>query len=219
MLALREAECCALARTNYRSTTGAPAGESPAAYARSVRRTAPPFGARALPRLLAPVAFIGLLLSAAWHVGLLFHHDLLGPGGTVLFIGIFVVWFPTVFYLRRFDSTTGQGRRSWKVWLAGGPDWLYPLLQGIVVYAVINFGLGFLGVYSMEGPGFWRMASGHAMVFYGAAWGVAYAAMRREDEGIEWRCQNGHEVPPDAKFCAECGAPVIPPRFVPGAGA
>jgi len=27
----KEAECCALAHTNYRSTTDAPAGESPAA--------------------------------------------------------------------------------------------------------------------------------------------------------------------------------------------
>ena len=171
-----------------------------------------------MQRIIAPLAFVGLLLSAAWHLGLLLHHDLFGQGGTVLFIGIFVVWFPTVFYLRRFGSTM-QRRTAWKVWLAGGPDWLYPLLMGIFVYAIVNFGLGFLGVYSMEGSGFWRMASGHAMVFYSVAWGVAYAAIRRENLGIEWRCQSGHEMPPEAKFCAECGAPAIPRRFVPGAGA
>jgi len=31
VIALKEAECCALARTNYRSTTRRAAGESPAA--------------------------------------------------------------------------------------------------------------------------------------------------------------------------------------------
>ncbi len=169
-------------------------------------------------RIIAPLAFIGLLLSAAWHVGLLFHHDIFGQAGTVLFIGIFVVWFPTVLYVRRFSSATTGGRADWKVWLAGGPEWLYPLLVGIVVYAVVNFGLGFVGVYSMEGSGFWRMASGHAMVFYSAAWGIGYAATRRENLGIEWRCQNGHEMPPNAKFCAECGAPAVPRQFVRGAG-
>ena len=74
-------------------------------------------------RIIAPIAFIGLLLSAAWHVGLLFHHDLFGQAGTVLFIGIFVVWFPTVLYVRRFSSTTMGRRADWKVWLAGGPEW------------------------------------------------------------------------------------------------
>ena len=58
-----------------------------------------------MQRIIAPLAFVGLLLSAGWHLGLLLHHDLFGQGGTVLFIGIFVVWFPTVFYLRRFGST------------------------------------------------------------------------------------------------------------------
>src|SRR6266702_3503742 len=41
VIALREAECCALARTNYRSITDALAGESPAAEARAVRPPAP----------------------------------------------------------------------------------------------------------------------------------------------------------------------------------
>jgi len=54
------------------------------------------------------------------------------------------------------------------------------------------------------------MASGHAMVFYSAAWGIGYAAHTPENLGIEWRCQNGHEMPPTAKFCAECDAPAVP---------
>ena len=161
---------------------------------------------------------VGLLLSVAWHVGLLLGRDFFGAGGIALFVGVFVVWFPTVIQLQR----TGAGGRfgsDWKTWLAGGPPWLYPLVIGIFVYAMINFGLGFLGVYSMEGTGFWRMASGHAMAFYSAGWGFAYAANRREELGLDWRCQHGHEMPPGAKFCAECGAPAMAQRIVPKAGA
>ena len=78
-----------------------------------------------MQRIIAPLTFVGLLLSAGWHIGLLLHHDLVGQGGTDLFIGIFVVWFPTVFYLRRFGSTM-QRRTGWKVWLAGSRTSRFP---------------------------------------------------------------------------------------------
>jgi hypothetical protein len=70
------AECCALARTNYRSTTLRPLGESPAAEARSVRRqhvTPPQVGIR--PKLPVPLA-VGVCAPA----GAIFALGLIAPG-------------------------------------------------------------------------------------------------------------------------------------------
>jgi hypothetical protein len=162
-----------------------------------------------LSRIIAPVALAGLLASAAWHLGILAGHDFLGEAGMVLFVGIFVVWFPTVMSLQKLAPALQRGG-SWKVLLAGAPDWVKTVVGAVFIYAMINFGLGFVGVFATTGPGFWRIGSGHAMAFYAAAWGLSLAAVRREELGIEWKCQNGHDMSPIAKFCDECGAPARP---------
>jgi hypothetical protein len=159
-----------------------------------------------LPRIIAWLAAAGLVLSAAWHLGMLVGHDFLGQAGEVLFAGIFVVWFPTVLLLQKLGPAF-RNTRDWRVLLEGTPHWVKPIVTATFANAIINFGLGVLGVYDLRGAGFWRMASGHAMVFYAAAWGVNLAAYRRDELGIDWKCQNGHEISPQAKFCELCGAP------------
>ena len=159
-----------------------------------------------MSRVIAPVALVGLLASLAWHLGILIGHDFLGGAGMVLFIGIFVVWFPTVMSLQKLGPALQRGG-TWKVLLEGAPAWVKTVVSGAFVYAMVNFGLGFVGGFSTRGSGFWRIGSGHAIAFYAAAWGLSTAAVRRGELGIEWKCQNGHEMSPTGKFCEECGAP------------
>jgi hypothetical protein len=159
-----------------------------------------------LSRLIAVLAGLGLLMSFAGHVGLVLGHDLFGSAWPVLFVGIFVVWFPTVLAMRRFGPVM-QRKDGWKVALTGAPEWVRYVVYAALAYAIINFGLGFLGLYSLQGSGFWRVGSSHAMAFYAAAWGLATASNRREELGIDWKCLHGHDMTPGARFCEVCGAP------------
>lgn len=155
-------------------------------------------------RVVAGLAFLGLLLSTAWHASILLGRDILGDAGQTLFAGIFVVWFPTVIYLQKLGPALQRG--GWKALFKGAPSWFGTLFGLVFGYAILNFMMGMLGVYDMS-TGFGRAASGHAMVFYAASWGIAVAAIRRHELGIEWKCQNGHDISPEAKFCEKCGAP------------
>lgn len=133
-------------------------------------------------------------------------YDLFRGAWPGLFAGIFVVWVPTVIALRRFGAAM-QKTGGWRVPLIGAPSWVRSVVYAAFAYAIVNFGLGFIGVFSVEGTGFWRVGSGHAIAFYAAAWGLAIAANRREGLGIDWKCQHGHPMTPNARFCEECGAP------------
>lgn len=171
-------------------------------------------GSAELSRIIAPVAGIGFIATLACHVGLWFGVDLTGGRWMVLFIGIVIVWLPTVMSLQRLGPTL-QRMDGWKVALFGAPDWMRHLLYGIVAYGILNFFLGFFGAFSIEGIGFWRVGSSHAMIFYAAAWALATAANAREDQGIDWKCERGHEMSPVARFCEECGAPARRVRVPP----
>jgi len=161
-----------------------------------------------LHSLLAAVAGLGLLLTFIGHVGLVSGHDLYGKGWNALFIGIFVVWFPTVWSMKKLNSKV-WGNDFWKIALTGAPPLAKYVVYGAFGYAIVNFVAGMLGAFEMKGSGFWRVGSSHAMAFYAAAWGLALAAAGRESLGIEWKCQRGHEMHPGAKFCEECGAPAV----------
>jgi len=163
---------------------------------------------------VAAVAGFGLLVTFIGHVGLIFGHDFYGKGWNVLFVGIFVVWFPTVLSMNKFKSTF-QGKDFWKIALTGTPPLAKYVVYGAFGYAIINFVAGMLGAFEMKGSGFWRVGSSHAMAFYAAAWGLALAAAGRKSLGIEWKCTHGHEMHPGAKFCEECGAPAIAQREIP----
>lgn len=163
--------------------------------------------------LLSAVAGVGLLVTFIGHVGLIFGHDFYGKGWNALFIGIFVVWFPTVLSMKKLNSAV-RGNDFWKVALTGAPPVAKYFVYGAFGYAIINFVAGMLGAFEMKGSGFWRVGSSHAMAFYAAAWGLALAAAGRVSLGIEWKCERGHEMHPGAKFCEECGAPAAAQREI-----
>ena len=165
-----------------------------------------------IARLVAPVAAFGFVASLVAQIGFLLGYNLLGPANAALFIGVFVVWFPTVMSVKRLQ--TRRNSSDWRALLVGAPPWALPAMYAVFAYAIINFLLGFLKVFSMEGDGFWRVGSSHAMVFYLAAWGTATAAIARAEQGLEWKCEQGHDMAYDAKFCPECGAPMRKPGRV-----
>lgn len=54
-----------------------------------------------------------------------------------------------------------------------------------------------------------RALSAGLMIFYLIPLAVMYSAARVGSFDKNRKCRNGHRLPPSAKFCEECGAPVI----------
>jgi hypothetical protein len=127
---------------------------------------------------------------------------------TGLFVGIFIVWFPTVLYLQRFNKEMrgGFGLGGWKYVVAGAPAWLIAVAVLAFAYAIVNFML-LIPTQGDSADTFGIGASGHAMAFYSIAALVNWAAVQREIRGLEWKCERGHRMAPSEKFCSECGAP------------
>lgn len=165
------------------------------------------------------LAAIGFVLSVAAHVSAVAGRPI--PGGKAvwgLHIGIFVVWFPTVFVAYRL--TRGAKRKDfWKVALSGCPKWMRMALYGIIAYAALNF-ISFMltTVNHRQFPGeappeVIRGFSGHWMVFYSVAFATLYSTSVIGYSGLDRKCTNGHSVAVTAKYCEECGAQ-LPPAAV-----
>lgn len=140
------------------------------------------------------------------------------PAFFVLFMGVFVVFFPTVFYLQRFNKDMRSFRfRGWKYIFTGAPRWSVWVTGASFLYAFINF----FSVMpwdqrhvSSEDVNFELVGSGHCMLFYAVAAVINWAAVRRSALGIDWVCEGGHALAPSDKFCSECGAPAkVSPRL------
>jgi hypothetical protein len=163
---------------------------------------------------------LGLGLSLFSHVCALAGID--GPLGDMtwgLHIGIFVVWLPAVLFSRTLGRNASQ-HDFWKVILRGCPPWMRYAFYGLFAYAFVNFAAFILmpnratqGSGGSTPPSVVRGFSGHWMLFYAAAFVVAYSYARVRSQR-DPRCPNGHQVSPLAKFCEQCGAAVIgPARF------
>lgn len=140
------------------------------------------------------------------------------PGGKAvwaLHIGIFVVWFPTVFVGYRF--TRGVSRKDfWKIALIGCPKWMRQAVYVIFGYGILNF-IYFMATtmnqpqsHGDAPPEVIRGFSGHWMIFYSVAFATLYSAYVVGYSGMQRKCPNGHVVPLTAKFCEECGAQLAP---------
>jgi hypothetical protein len=157
-------------------------------------------------RFLVPASFTGLVLSALWNAAAWARLPVaaMESGSAALLIGVFVVWFPTVFRLRKISAAMQWN--GWSLALEGAPRWMRLGTIALFAYALVNF---FAGSRGAPDPGpvdsidFGRLASGHAMAFYGIAAALNYAYERRAELGI-WRCPSGHDVGPKANFCEVC---------------
>ena len=130
-----------------------------------------------------------------------------------LHIGIFVIWLPAVFASQRLTKDFKQ-REFWTAALRGAPPWASTALKWLTGYALVNFLLFIFQTTqasgapsaALEARGF----SGHWMIFYGAGAAVLYSAARLREHGDQPRvCLNGHPVSLSARYCEECGSPVM----------
>jgi hypothetical protein len=169
------------------------------------------------------LAYAFLVMSAVGFVASLVSHvcSLLGVDGPLgdrtmlLHMGIFVVWFPAILAARRVGRDAPQ-KDQWKAALRGCPEWMRYALYGLFGYTFLNFALflfrahgrGSSGPGGSASPSVVRGFSGHWMLFYFAAFAMLYSYLHLEDTGPR-RCSGGHEVGPLAKFCEQCGAPVV----------
>jgi hypothetical protein len=162
----------------------------------------------AYPLLL--LAGFGFTVVLAIHVATLF-------GATYLFThslrfvgpGLFVVWLPTVLISSRLTRDTKQ-KDFWRAALRGCPEWARRAQWVLFGYAWVGFfALPFLYGGGMELPANKaRSMSAVLLAFYSTAFAVLYSAIHVEKLDANRRCSNGHRVPPLAKYCEECGAPV-----------
>jgi hypothetical protein len=126
-----------------------------------------------------------------------------------VFVGLFVVWLPTVFVSNRLSKEYKQND-FWRATLRGCPKWMRTALWGI-------WGYGSLGTFLLpllSGRNVDSYASslqgmtGFVLIFYATAVGVLYSATRVKEFDGNRHCPNGHHVSQVAKFCEECGSPI-----------
>jgi len=131
-----------------------------------------------------------------------------------LFPGIFIVWLPTVLVMNRLTRDFKQ-KDIWKAALRGCPLWMQRAQYFVVGYAFFSaFVLPFVyggGMSSASNTA--RAMSAIALTFYAVATCVLYSATRAGRFDQSRRCANGHRVTPLAKYCDECGAPVVSASF------
>ena len=123
--------------------------------------------------LLALVSCGGFVLSVYCHVlGLQHLEPPWGKSSFFLHIGIFVVWIPLVLFAER---TKPQGtRNNLNHLMALLPTWLRFGVNGIFIYALVNFGYFMMQTHSYgkgETPFYLELRgfSGHWMMFYSMA--------------------------------------------------
>jgi hypothetical protein len=175
--------------------------------------------ANSIPLLLSRFLWLFVVLSAVGLVVSLWVHfgAVMGrrvapePFFWILHVGIFVVWFPTVWVAQKRVGNL-QRKDFWKVVLNGSPEWMRYMVYGFGGYAIINFALFMLKApYGSSGNNpsttEWRGFSGHWMAFYSAALAILYSAVRANETGS--RCVNGHPVLANAAFCTQCGQAVM----------
>lgn len=166
-----------------------------------------------LTTLLYPfvaLSALGLILSLVVHYATMFGLPV-PEAAVLLFPGIFVVWFPTVI-TANLVTRRSKRRDFWKIALRGAPKWMQYMVYGFFIYAIINF--IFFIVFVRGGTkdtseSMFRVMSGHALPFYAAALGILYSATQIQESGLIRKCPNGHEVSFLAKYCEECGQPIL----------
>jgi hypothetical protein len=131
----------------------------------------------------------------------------LKSGPPILFIGIFVVWLPTVLLMNTLTRDFKQ-KDLWKAALRGCPRWMRTglwIVEGGVM--AVTFLPVVLGRASAPSEGGFTL---FPIVFYAASFCTMYSIIQVDEFDASRRCLNGHAIPPLAKFCDECGSPAAP---------
>jgi hypothetical protein len=157
------------------------------------------------------LASAGLMAMLSIHVAALAGSTaLFSHFGRLIFLGIFVVFLPAIVVMNRLTREFKQ-KDFWRAALRGCPVWMQRALYFI-------FGYAFLGAFVL--PRLYggatntvlnsaRKMSAIGLTFYYIATCVLYSAVHAGKFDESRRCANGHHVAPLAKYCDECGAPVV----------
>jgi hypothetical protein len=150
----------------------------------------------------------GVLLCLASYVRWLtgsYHPFKSGP--PILFVGIFVVWVPTVLLMNTLTRDFKQ-RDLWKAALRGCPSWMRMCLWiGTGSVVAITFLPVIFGRNRAPSEGGFTL---FPIIFYAVSFCTMYSILHVDELDAARRCLNGHTIPPLAKFCEECGAPAAP---------
>ncbi len=129
--------------------------------------------------------------------------------GQFIVPGIFVIWLPTIVVMNRQTREFKQ-KDIWKAALRGCPVWMRAglwILSGYGFVAALILPAVDGGMDSASNSA--RATSGIALAFYSIAACVLYSATRADRLDATRRCANGHPVAPLARYCEQCGAPVV----------
>lgn len=124
----------------------------------------------------------------------------------LLFFGVFVVWFPTIFLMTKLTEDFKQ-KDIWKAALRGCPTWMRRLLWALVGFVVL---LAFLPLVLRAHRAYPDITVLFPACFYAVSFCITYSLINAEEHDSTRRCLNGHPISPLAKFCEECGAPAAP---------
>ena len=155
------------------------------------------------------LAALGLVLVFAVQVAAFLGLDL--PSQAIwLLPGLFVVWFPTVIAVQ-ISSQDARRADLWKAALRGAPRWMRLLVYACAGYALLNLVVFVFFVRGSPGSSdnmMLRIATGHALPFYAAAFTALYSAIQIRRKGLIRMCPNGHTASFSAKYCEQCGQPI-----------
>ena len=164
---------------------------------------------RAIAYPVMVVSGLGVIACFLLHVASFFKSPEFGQRlFPKLFIGLFIVWLPTVLLMNGLTRDFRQ-RDLWKAALRGCPGWMQKTLWAIWGY--VFFAAFVLPFLRGSNPG--ASPSGFVIfpaVFYSTSFGVMYSLLHADEIDAGRRCLNGHLISPLAKFCEECGAPTAP---------
>lgn len=157
---------------------------------------------------------LGLVLSVVTHIAVIL--GLHVPAElNLLFPGIFIVWFPAVITLSLI--TDGSLKKDiWKVALRGAPKWMRFMNYGFGIYAILNFVIFIVFVPNNpqdSDSSMLRGFSGYILPFYSVALAIFYSASQVGKNGFRRKCPNGHQVSFSAKYCENCGQPILDDVF------
>jgi hypothetical protein len=164
---------------------------------------------RAIAYTVMVVSAVGVIACFLLHVASFFAGPEFGQRLFLkLFIGLFIVWLPTVLLMNRLTRDFKQ-RDLWKAALRGCPGWMQKTLW--VVWGYVFFAAFILPFLRGSNPG---ASPGSFLifpaVFYSTSFGLMYSLLHVDQFDGGRRCLNGHSISPLAKFCEECGAPAAP---------
>ena len=161
------------------------------------------------------LALAGLAVSLAWHLVALLGHVTLGAVYPALLLACAAVYVGALTNLQGLGPVLRHAG-NWQFLrfaLYGAPRWTvwFGYLAPFYVIGTLYFNGGRLGVgLDMSQVAGQRVVSAFLVVLYGLSTAFTYAALRRKDLRVHWRCANGHECAQPQRECSQCGADVRP---------